>query len=79
MMGVIHVCVRGHVVKYFPSELECFDFPAEFPLTILELLRSLNVDPLLIMGVSVNGTKQPKDALIRLGDEVLFFSPPAGG
>ena len=78
-MGVIRVYVRGHVAMYFPQERDRFDFPADLPLTALELLRSLNVDPLLIMGVSVNGVKQPKDALINVGDEVLFFSPPAGG
>jgi molybdopterin converting factor small subunit len=78
-MGVIRVTVRGHVAKYFPQEQDSFDFPTDRALTALELLRALNVDPLLIMGVSVNGAKQPKDALINLGDEVLFFSPPAGG
>ncbi len=79
MTGVIHVTVRGHVAKYFPAEQERFDFPTTHSLTAIELLRALNVDPLLIMGVSINGTKQPKDAMINVGDEVLFFSPPAGG
>jgi len=78
-MGVVRVHVRGHVAKYFPQEQDRFDYPVKLPLTALELLRSLNVDPLLIMGVSVNGVKRSKDALINVGDEVLFFSPPAGG
>jgi len=78
-MGVIKVSIRGHVVKYFPGEQERFEFPTDGPLSIFDMLRALNVDPLLIMMVNVNGVKQPKTATIQPGDEVLLFSPPAGG
>ncbi|MBS3873540.1 MAG: hypothetical protein KGZ92_01140 [Firmicutes bacterium] len=78
-MGEVRVSVRGHVVKYFPGEAERFVVTIEEPLAIVDLLRQLKVDPLLIMMVHVNGRKEPKSSLIHPGDEVLFFSPPAGG
>ena len=78
-MGVIKVSVRGHAVKYFPGEQERFDFETEAPLTILDMLKTLGVEPLLVMMANVNGERQPKTALIRPGDEVLLFSPPSGG
>lgn len=78
-MAPIQVSVRGHVVKYFPGEQERFEFAAEGPISILEMLKALSVDPLLIMMVNVNGVKQPKTAMLQPGDEVLLFSPPAGG
>jgi len=78
-MGEVRVSVRGHVVKYFPEEAERFVVTIEAPLTIVELLRQLKVDPMLIMMVHVNGQKQLKSSMIQAGDDVLFFSPPAGG
>jgi molybdopterin converting factor small subunit len=78
-MGVIKVSVRGHAVKYFPGEQERFDFQADEPLTILDMLKALDVEPLLVMMANVNGQKQPKTATIKPGDEVLLFSPPSGG
>jgi len=78
-MGTVKISVRGHVVKYFPGEEERFLFAVEGPLTIVDLLSQLKVDPLLIMMVHVNGRKEQKSSLVQPGDEVLFFSPPAGG
>ena len=78
-MQPIKVSVRGHVVKYFPGEQERFEFFADGPISILDMLKALKVDPLLIMMVNVNGAKQPKIAMLQPGDEVLLFSPPAGG
>ena len=78
-MVPIKVSVRGHVVKYFPGEQERFDFLADGPISILDMLKELRVDPLLIMMVNVNGVKQPKTAMLQPGDDVLLFSPPAGG
>lgn len=78
-MGQIRVSIRGHVVKYFPGEQERFEFEVASPITVLDMLKDLGVDPLLIMMVNINGVKQPKTATIQPGDEVLLFSPPAGG
>jgi len=78
-MNAIKVSVRGHAVKYFPGEQERFDFETDTPLTILDMLKTLGVEPLLVMMASVNGEKQPKTAIIKPGDEVLLFSPPSGG
>jgi len=78
-MGQVKIGVRGHVVKYFPGEQERFLVDIAAPTTVLHLLERLRVDHLLIMMVHINGHKQPKTAIINPGDEVLFFSPPAGG
>ncbi|KAF0196993.1 MAG: hypothetical protein FD169_665 [Bacillota bacterium] len=78
-MEPIKVSVRGHVIKYFPGEQERFEFVSEGPISILDMLKALSVDPLLIMMVNVNGVKQPKTAMLQPGDDVLLFSPPAGG
>jgi molybdopterin converting factor small subunit len=66
-------------VEYFPGQEERFDFPADKPLTIRQMLDILGVNPLLIMMANVNGVKRSKDYTITAGDEVLLFSPPSGG
>jgi len=78
-MGKVSIKVRGHVVQYFPQQEERFEVDIFQPMTIFDLLKQLQVDPQLIMMVHINGQKQPKAALVNVGDEVLLFSPPAGG
>ena len=78
-MGVIKVSVRGHAVTYFPGQQERFEFSTDQPLTIVDMLKRLGVDPLLIMMANVNGEKRPKTFVVKPGDDVLLFSPPSGG
>lgn len=75
----ISVQVRGHTARYFPEGKDQLTVPWPGEITVRQLLERLGVDHLLIMRVNVNGTKVTKDHILADGDEVLFFSPPAGG
>ncbi len=75
----ISVLVRGHTASYFPEGKDELEVVWSGPITVRQLLADLGVDSLLVMRVNVNGMKVTKEHILADGDEVLFFSPPAGG
>ncbi|MCL2497022.1 MAG: MoaD/ThiS family protein [Symbiobacteriaceae bacterium] len=75
----VHMGIRGHCAEYFPELPEEFTHQCGVGLTLRQVMVSLGINPLLIMGVVVNGKLAKKDYLLQEGDKVILLSPPTGG
>lgn len=61
------------------------DFPGNMaldidePMPVWQLLGLLNIDPLLVMMVTVNDHQESKDYIVRDDSELVLYGPISGG
>ena len=75
----LHIMIRGHCHEFFPEIPEEFEHQAEEGISLRQIMTGLAINPMLIMGVIVNGKLAKKDHLPKDGDRIILLSPPSGG
>ncbi|MCL4439202.1 MAG: MoaD/ThiS family protein [Firmicutes bacterium] len=74
--------MKARVRLFVPSSkysTNFIDVDLEAECTVNTLLEKLDISPVQISLVIINGEQQRKNTIVNDGDEVILFSPITGG
>jgi molybdopterin converting factor small subunit len=84
--GVISVSVKlyGVLRRHRPATAQGaarqpFDIELSAGSTVNDLAAELDMNPLLVSAIAVNGESATEETLLQAGDQVRLFPPSAGG
>jgi sulfur carrier protein ThiS len=74
----MHIQVRGQAARFLAEANSRLEVEWAGPITVADLLQTLGAGEKLVAAV-VNGQRVGPDHVLADGDNILLFSPMAGG
>lgn len=75
----VRVFLSGGLKEYYPTLAQEQMITLKEPLTLLELIERIEINPKIILGAEIHGKLEGKEYLIEEDTELLLLSPMAGG